>query len=113
MTNSFQNVNLNGFPISSGGGVGGGTSGILKSAMLDVGSLPKDTLSISVSDIDITSSSQVIGWIDLIGTGKDIDEMEMDRINLTYYPTTGTIHLIISGHEGYIHDKFNFNYFIV
>lgn len=85
---------------------GGGAASITETE-IDVGTTPVAEASISVTDAAVTASSKIIGGIAYKApTGKDMDELEMDDLELKFEPGTGTFNVKIKGREGYISDKF-------
>lgn len=74
---------------------------------IDVGTTPVVEASISVTDAGISTSSKIIGGVAYKApTGKDLDELEMDALEIKFEPLTGTMNVHIKGLEGYIADKF-------
>ena len=45
-------------------------------------------------------------------TGKDLDELDMDGLDLKFGPGTGQFTLYARGLDGYVADKFKINYLI-
>ena len=80
-------------------------------AEIDVGATPVSEATISVTDAGISTSSKIIGGLAYIApTGKDLDELEMDALDIKFEPATGSMNVIIKGLEGYIADKFKIWY---
>lgn len=80
-------------------------------AEIDVGTTPVSEATIAVTDAGITTSSKIIGGLAYIApTGKDLDELEMDALDILFEPATGSMNVIIKGLEGYIADKFKIWY---
>jgi hypothetical protein len=78
---------------------------------IDVGDVPVLEASILVTDALISSASKIIGGIAFVApTGKDLDELEMDALELKFEPLTGSFRAHIKGLEGLIADKFKIWY---
>src|ERR1700741_1143891 len=91
------------FP-SSGGGGG-------KQTEIDFGALPVSEASFTITDADVTATSKITGNIAYEApTGKDLDEVEMDALDLKFAPGNGQFTLYVKGLEGYVADKFKVNY---
>lgn len=76
-------------------------------AEIDVGTTPVAEASVAVTDAGVTTSSKIIGGVAYKApTGKDLDELEMDALDITFEPATGSLNVKIKGLEGYIADKF-------
>jgi hypothetical protein len=74
---------------------------------IDCGVTPLLETIINVVNTGITVASKIIGGIAYKSpTGKDLDELEMDAIDLKFEPTAGSFNIYIKGLEGYISDKF-------
>ncbi len=77
------------------------------------GSVPISEAFFTVIDADVTPSSLITGTVAYQApTGKDLDEMEMDRLDLKFGPGSGQFSLYARGLDGYLHDKFKINYSI-
>lgn len=80
-------------------------------AEIDVGTTPVSEATITVTDTGITTNSRIIGGLAYIApTGKDLDELEMDALDILFQPATGSMNVIIRGLDGYIADKFKIWY---
>lgn len=78
---------------------------------VDFGPLPVSEASFIVVDARVKSTSRITGNIAYQApTGKDLDELEMDAIDLKFGAGNGQINVYMKGLEGYIHDKFVLNY---
>lgn len=85
----------------------------IKQTEVDFGTTPVAEQSFTITDADVSASSQLIGWIAYEApTGKDLDEMEMDAIDVKLGPGVGQFTAYIKGLEGYLHDKFKLNYLV-
>ncbi len=85
----------------------------IKQTEVDFGGLPVAGASFVVTDTDVTVGSQIIGSVAYEApTGKDLDELEMDAIDLKFAPGAGQLTIYARGLEGYLADKFKVNYLI-
>lgn len=85
----------------------------IKQTEIDFGSVPISEASFIVVDSDVISSSKLIGNIAYEApTGKDIDELDMDIIDLKFTSGLGQFTVYVKGLEGYLHDKFKINYLV-
>jgi hypothetical protein len=85
----------------------------IKQTEVDFGMTPLSEAEFTVSDSDVSGSSQIIGGVAYEApTGKDLDEIEMDAIDVKFQPGSGQFIVIIKGLEGYLADKFKINYLI-
>jgi hypothetical protein len=74
---------------------------------IDCGTTPLLETIINVVNTGITAASKIIGGIAYKApTGKDLDELEMDALDLKFEPVSGSFNVHIKGLEGYISDKF-------
>jgi hypothetical protein len=88
-------------------------SPIVKQTEVDFGATPISESSFTITDIDVISSSHIEGSIAYEApTGKDLDELEMDEIDLKFGVGIGQFTIYAKGMEGYLHDKFKINYLI-
>lgn len=102
-----------------GGGVtglhshaGGGTLDI-KQTEIDFGATPVSEASFIITDAGVLVTSQLIGNVAYDApTGKDLDELEMDGLDLKFAPGAGQFTLYARGLDGYIADKFKVNYLV-
>ena len=80
-------------------------------AEIDVGATPVLEASIAVTDAGVSATSKIIGGVAYSApTGKDLDELEMDALELKFEPAAGSLNVHIKGLEGYIADKFKIWY---
>lgn len=92
---------------------GGSGTATLKQTEIDFGPLPVAEKSFTIIDPDVTPASKLVGEIAYVApTGKDLDEMEMDEIDLKFGPGSGQFTLYAVGENGYVADKFRVNYLI-
>jgi hypothetical protein len=89
---------------------GGGT---YTQVEVDFGPVPLAQKIFTIVDGRSSLSKIVAGSIAYVPpTGKDLDELEMDAIDLKFGAYNGFISIVITGLEGYLHDKFKVNYLI-
>lgn len=101
-------------PVINPGG-GSSTPGTVnvKQTEVDFGTTPLAEAEFTVVDAEVSLTSQLIGTIAYEApTGKDLDELEMDAIDVRFQPGTGQFIVRVKGLEGYLHDKFKINYLI-
>lgn len=80
---------------------------------IDMGATPIVSNSFVVNDTSVTTSSVITGSIAYVApTGKDLDELEMDAIDLKFAPGSSQLTIYVAGLEGYLHDKFKINYVV-
>ncbi len=91
---------------------GGGTLDI-KQTEIDFGTIPVGEASFTVSDSSVLVTSQLMGNVAYEApTGKELDELEMDSLDLKFAPGAGQFTLYARGLDGYIADKFKVNYLV-
>lgn len=91
---------------------GAGSTNI-KQVEVDFGVVPKSEASFVIVDVDVSVGSHIIGSVAYEApTGKDLDELEMDSIDLKFAPGAGQLTIYIIGLLGYLHDKFKINYLV-
>lgn len=92
------------------------TSGstVVKHTIVDFGSLPQSEMLFTITDASVSPTSHIIGEVayDATGTGKDLDEFDMDAVDLKFGPGSGQFELYMKGLEGYLADKFVVNYVV-
>ena len=89
----------------------GGSGADIKQAEVDFGSVPVWEASFLISDASVSAGSHLVGNVAYVApTGKDLDEMEMDNLDLKFAPGTGEFTIYARGLDGPIHDKFKINY---
>lgn len=85
----------------------------VKQIEIDFGPLPVSEKSFTIADTSVLSSSKIVGAIAYAApTGKDLDEIEMDNISLTFGVGIGQFTIFARGLEGYVADKFKVNYMV-
>jgi hypothetical protein len=93
-----------------GPSAGGGS---VKQVEIDFGSLPVSEAKFLITDASVTPSSHIVGSVAYEApTGKDLDELEMDELDLKFGPGSGQFTLYATGENGYIADKFKINYVV-
>lgn len=82
-----------------------------KQVEIDFGALPVSEASFTIIDSDVSPSSQITGNVAYEApTGKELDELTMDAIDLKFGVGVGQFVVYAVGMNGYIHDKFKINY---
>jgi len=90
----------------------GGTAAI-KETEIDFGAVPVAEGSFTVVDLSVTASSKIIGNVAYVApTGKDLDELEMDTLDLKFAPGTGQFTIYAACLTGHVADKFKINYLV-
>lgn len=85
----------------------------IKQTEIDFGATPVSEASFTVTDSEVSAGSQLIGFVAYEApTGKDLDELEMDAIDLKFAPGSGEFTVYARGMDGDIADKFKINYLI-
>jgi len=82
---------------------------------VDCGTLPVSEATFVIADPMVATTSHLIGQIaHEAPTGKDLDEVEMDAIDvkLAPGPSTGQFTAYLRGLEGYLAGKFKLNYVV-
>lgn len=80
---------------------------------IDFGVLPVSEASFTIINSAVTPSSNITGSVAYVApTGKDLDELEMDSLDLKFGPGNGQFFLYIKGQDGYVADKFKINYVV-
>lgn len=91
----------------------GSSSVNIKQTEIDFGALPVSEMEFTVIDTDVSPTSQLIGQIAYEApTGKELDELTMDSLDLKFGPGSGQFSIYAIGLDGYIADKFKVNYLI-
>jgi collagen triple helix repeat protein len=91
----------------------GASSTNIKQTEIDFGATPVEAASFAVTDADVSPSSQLMGFVAYEApTGKDLDEMEMDGLDLKFGPGSGAFTVYARGLDGYVADKFKVNYLV-
>ena len=82
-------------------------------AEIDFGALPVAEKSFSIPDDRVKASSRVTGALAYTApTGKQLDELEMDAVELRFGAVDGAVLCYARGMEGYLADKFLINYLV-
>jgi hypothetical protein len=85
----------------------------VKQVEIDFGSLPVSEASFLITDASVSPSSHIVGTVAYEApTGKDLDELDMDGLDLKFGPGSGQFTLYVRGQDGYIADKFKVNYVV-
>jgi hypothetical protein len=93
--------------------VAGGGSASVSQVEIDFGSLPVAEASFTITDATVNPTSHIVGTVAYVApTGKDLDELEMDGLDLKFGPGSGQFTLYARGRDGYIADKFKVNYVV-
>lgn len=78
---------------------------------IDFGTTPVAEASFLITDAAVSAASRIIGTVAYVApTGKDLDELEMDGLDLKFAPGSGQFTLYARGLDGYVADKFLVNY---
>ncbi len=92
---------------------GGSGETNIKQTEIDFGVTPMAEASFIITDASVLATSQLLGNVAYEApTGKDLDELEMDGLDLKFAPGVGQFTLYARGLDGYIADKFKINYLI-
>ena len=93
--------------------VPGAGSTNIKQCEIDFGTVPVSEKEFIITDSDVLITSQITGNIAYEApTGKELDELECDSIDLKFAPGNGEFKIYAKSLEGYISDKFKINYLI-
>ncbi len=93
--------------------IGPSTGSAVKQTEIDFGPLPTSEANFIILDSNVTPTSHIVGTVAYEApTGKDLDEVEMDGLDLKFGPGSGTFTLYATGLEGYIADTFKINYVV-
>lgn len=80
---------------------------------IDFGPAPVAEASFTITNASVTPLSNLTGSVAYVApTGKDLDELEMDELDLKFGPGSGQFVLYARGRDGYIADKFKINYLV-
>ena len=91
----------------------GASSTNIKQAEIDFGATPVCEASFLITDADVSATSQLIGTVAYEApTGKDLDELDMDGLDLKFAPGVGQFTLYARGQDGYVADRFKINYLV-
>lgn len=90
---------------------GSGTRTKFKQTEVDFGTVPVQSATFTITDTDITTSSNILGQIAYVApTDKSLDELEFDSFDFRFTPGAGQCTLLMTALEGYVADKFKINY---
>jgi Major tropism determinant N-terminal domain len=93
--------------------VGPSGSSQVRQIEIDFGALPVPEASFLITDASVSPTSHIVGTVAYEQpTGKDLDELDMDGLDLKFGPGTGQFTLFARGQDGYISDKFKINYVV-
>jgi len=82
-----------------------------KQTEIDFGSTGVMEKNFIIIDTDVTISSNITGSLAYVApTGKDLDELEFDVLELRFAPGSGQFTLYAVAKEGLVADKFKINY---
>lgn len=74
---------------------------------IDFGSLPVEQADFVIADAGVTSATVVSGSVAYVApTGKDLDELEMDDLQLRFGAGSGQFTINASGNLGYVSGNF-------
>ena len=69
--------------------------------------------SFTVTDADVAATDQLVGWVAYEApTGKDLDEVEMDVLDLKFVSGAGSFTVFTKSLEGSVYGPFKCNYII-
>lgn len=93
---------------------GGAATVNIKQTEVDFGSTPVSEATFTIIDVDVLVSSQIIGTLAYEApTGKDLDELEMDKLIIMCGNGSGQFDMHITAADGsYLADTFKINYLI-
>lgn len=84
-----------------------------KQTEVDFGTTPVSEASFAVTDASVGTASKILAQVAYEApTGKDLDELEMDTLDIKCAPGAGTLTMYIKSLEGYVADKFKINYVV-
>ncbi len=87
--------------------------GISKQTEVDFGATPVSEALFTVTDASVSATSKLTGTVAYEApTGKDLDELDMDGLDLKFGPGSGQFTVYVRGMDGYIADKFKLNYIV-
>jgi hypothetical protein len=92
-----------------------GTAGAanIKQVEIDFGTAPMHEGSFLIADAEVVAASQITGSVaHEAPTGKDLDEVEMDALNLSFGPGVGVMTIYARSIEGRVVGAFKVNYLI-
>lgn len=93
---------------------GGAATINIKQTEIDFGSVPVSEGTFTIIDTDVLVTSQIIGSLAYEApTGKDLDELEMDKLVIMCSNGSGQFDIYVTTTDGsYLADKFKINYLI-
>lgn len=78
---------------------------------VDFGDTPLSEQIFTITNPLVSNTSKIIGGIAYeAATGKDLDEVEMDSIDIKFKAESGQLLIFVRGLEGYLSGKFKVNY---
>lgn len=78
---------------------------------IDFGTTPVSEASFTIADASVTATSKILGMVAYVApTGKDLDELDMDGLDLKFGPGVGQFTIYARGMDGYVADKFKVSY---
>lgn len=84
-----------------------GSGASISTTEIDFGTTPVAEASFLITDATVTALSRIIGGVAYVApTGKDLDELEMDGLDLKFAPGVGQFTVYARGLDGYLADKF-------
>lgn len=86
-----------------------------KQIEVDFGNIAIPEKSFTIADGDVKSNKKIIAQLAYEApTGKDLDEIEMDYLNIRCSTQDGLLTMFITSNDGsYLHDKFKINYTLI
>lgn len=90
------------------------TAAEMKQTEIDFGAIPVPYMSFVITDAAVSLASRLIGSLAYEApTGKDLDELEFDGLDLKFAPGIGQFTIYaIALNDAYVADKFKINYVI-
>jgi hypothetical protein len=80
-------------------------------AEIDFGSVPVSEMTFTVADSHVTPTCTIVGNVAYVApTGKDLDEMEMDCLDLKFAAGNGQLTIYAKARDGDVADKFKIAY---
>jgi hypothetical protein len=79
--------------------------------ILDIGSDLVKSKTLNVVDVTVTDSSRILGSLSIdTALGRDADELEMQPINISFNPKSGSFDVYLTALDGNMHGQFVLNY---
>lgn len=79
--------------------------------ILDIGSDLVKSKTLNVVDVTVTDSSKILGSLSIdAALGRDADELEMQPINISFNPKSGSFDVYLTALDGNMHGQFVLNY---